>query len=71
MRCLASHAYPGRPLEVWNGESWLAVTQVLEEMQTPDGKRFHVVCAETNEFWLEYDPLSDHWQVTAVSGGGI
>jgi len=70
VRCLAGHAYPGRPLEVWHAGGWQQVLEVLDEVQTPMGKRFHVVCEGRNEFWLEYDPSGDQWQVTAVTGDG-
>ena len=32
------------------------MTDILEEMQTPLHKRYHVVCEDENEFWLVYDP---------------
>ncbi|HNR02031.1 MAG TPA: hypothetical protein PKK59_05820 [Anaerolineaceae bacterium] len=70
MRCRAEHAYPGRPLEVWDGSCWQNVTEVLEELQTPLGKRYHVVCEGENEFWLVYDPDQDGWQVTAAGETG-
>jgi len=70
VRCLAGHVYPGRPLEVWYNGGWQLVTQVLDEQQVPLGKHYHVICEEMNEFWLEYHPLPDNWQVTAVTGTG-
>ena len=70
MRCRAEHAYPGRPLEAWDGSRWLAVTEILEELQTPVDKRYHVVCEDKNEFWLVYDPDQDSWQVNATGAAG-
>jgi hypothetical protein len=46
------------------------VTEVLEEVQTPVDKRYHVVCENENEFWLVYDPDQDGWQVTAAGTTG-
>ncbi len=70
MRCRADHAYPGRPLEVWDGSRWQKVTGVLEELQTPRDKRYRAVCEGENEFWLVYDPDQDGWQVTAAGTAG-
>ena len=70
-RCRASHAYPGEPLEVWYQDHWQPVSEVLEEMHTPAGKRYRVICEDRNEFWLEYDPALDNWQVFAVGEPGI
>lgn len=70
VHCRAEYAYPGRPLEVWHGEHWQQVTEVLEEMYTPAGKHYRVSCEGKNEFWLVYDPVLDSWQVTAVGETG-
>ncbi len=71
VHCRAEHSYPGRPLEVWYAGRWQQVTEVLEESQTPAGRKFRVICEEKNEYCLEYDPVLDRWQVTAVDGSGI
>ena len=71
VRCRAEHAYPGQPTEVWHDGRWQTVTELLDEMQTPTGKRYWVICEEKNEFWLTYDPDSDTWQVAACGGTGI
>ena len=70
MRCRAEYAYPGRPLEVWDGRRWQKVIEVLDEIQTPLDKRFKVVCENGNEYWLVYDPDRDCWQVTAAGSDG-
>lgn len=70
MRCRADHAYPGRPLQVWDGSRWQTVTEIIEESQTPKGRCYHVVCEHENEFWLVYDPDQDGWQVTAAGAAG-
>ncbi|HOW91436.1 MAG TPA: hypothetical protein PK883_03885 [Anaerolineaceae bacterium] len=72
VRCRAEHAYPGRPLEVWSDGRWQPVKTVLEEMFTPEGKRYHVICETTNEYNLLYDPDRDTWLVqTAGSTGNL
>ena len=70
VRCRAEHAYPGRPLEVWFDGRWKQVTEVLEEMFTPAGKRYRVICESTNEYNLMYDPDRDTWQVEAAGSTG-
>lgn len=55
---------------MWYSGRWQMVTLVIDEAQVPTGRRYHVVCEETNEFWLEYDPVLDYWQVKAVTGTG-
>ena len=70
VRCRAEHAYPGRPLEVWDGRRWQKVAELLDEIQTPLDKRYHVVCESGNEYWLVYDPDKDGWQVTAAGATG-
>ena len=66
VRCRAETAYPGRPLEVWYDGRWQEVSEVVEEMQTPGGKRYRVICEGINEFRLEYDQALDHWQVIYI-----
>jgi len=56
---------------VWYSDRWQIVTEVLEELLTPAGKKFRVICECKNEFWLEYDPVLDNWQVTAIGESGI
>jgi len=70
VRCTAGHAYPGRPLEVWSDGRWQQVTRVLEEMFTPTGKRYHVICESTNEYNLLYDPDRDTWLVLTAGSTG-
>ena len=70
MRCRAEHAYPGRPLEVWDGSRWQNVTDIISEAHTPEGRRYQVVCEYEHEFWLVYDPDQDAWQITATGAAG-
>lgn len=70
VRCRAEHAYPGRPVEVWFDGRWQQVTEVLEEMFTPAGKRYRVICESTNVYNLMYDPDLDTWQVDAAGSTG-
>jgi hypothetical protein len=66
VRCWADHTYPGHPREVWDSGRWQPVTQVLDEVFFPVGKRFRVICENQNEFCLEYDLVLDQWQVTPM-----
>lgn len=70
VRCRADHAYPGRPLEVWQNGRWQAVTAVLEEKLTPAGRFYRVICEESNVFDLLYDPDHDNWQVKPADVDG-
>lgn len=66
VHCRADHAYPGRPLEVfWEGE-WLLVSRVVDELLTPEGKTYRVVCEGERSLLLTYDLVRCHWAVSMV-----
>ena len=71
VRCRAEHAYPGRPLEVYCSGRWVRVSKIIDEVLTPGGRTYRVLCENVGELVLEYDRGDDGWRVIRPGETGI
>jgi hypothetical protein len=64
VECYSGSEYANRPTAIFYNGKRQAISRVLTEEYTPDGKRFQVVLEDGRPLVLEYCELTDTWMYT-------
>jgi hypothetical protein len=64
VECHSGYAYPERPVALCYDGVRLAVTAILTQWRTPNGRCFAVKVGDGREFVLAYNEKEDDWTIT-------
>jgi hypothetical protein len=61
VRCHSGYTYAERPLQVLLEGKWHNIIKIVNEWRTPQGRAFHVICDNDQEFVLKFNEKTEEW----------